>query len=95
MSDITSFNVAYDRKADTLYISDISRQSSRGAQDSFGIIWRYSPDGHVMGATIMDFVELWQENTEELAVKLADRLDLPVHQAGLVIKRALQLHSKH
>ncbi len=94
MSDVSSFTVSYDRRADTLYIAQ-RVEVADGIQDKFGIIWRYDKQGGLVGATVMDFRELWADNPQELARRIAEKFDLPFPQASVIIKRALDLPSVH
>jgi len=90
MPDIYAFHVTYDRRADTLYISTQRAAAARGVEDSHGIVWRYGPDGVLIGATIMDFGDLWSDKPEELATELAKRFDMPRAQTMIVVERALE-----
>lgn len=95
MTDISSFSVAYDRRADVLYIAEVNRSASRGVEDRFGIVWRYDEDGRLIGATVMDFIESWSDDPSALAEKIAERFKMPVAHAGVIVKRALELRSIH
>jgi len=95
MTDIASFSVAYDRRADVLYIAEAVRPAARGVEDKFGIVWRYDSNGQLIGATIMDFIESWSDNPSALAEKIAERFKIPVAHAGVIVKRALEMRSSH
>ncbi len=94
MTDVSSFTVSYDRRADTLYITQ-RVDAARGVQDKFGIIWRYDNNGCLIGATVMDFRELWAADPRELVERLAEKFDLPIPQASVIIYKALELPSNH
>jgi uncharacterized protein YuzE len=88
MSEI-SFNVTYDRLTDVLYISALKAASTKGVEDKYGIVWRYGADGNLVGATVVDFRELWSEKTENLAKELAWHFEVPTVQALNIIEHAL------
>ena len=94
MSDVSSFTVSYDRRADTLYITQ-PIAAVRGVQDKSGIIWRYDASGKLIGVTVMDFVELWKADPNALAAKIAERFDMPIPQASIIVNHALGLRSTH
>jgi len=85
-----SFNVAYDARTDVLYISARMEHMSRGMEDPYGIVWRYGADGELIGATIVDFRELWGDRPEALAREIATRFDIPERQALNVVEHALE-----
>lgn len=94
MNDVSTFTVSYDRRADTLYIVQ-PLEAARGVQDRCGIIWRYNSRGEIVGATVMDFREIWAANPHDLAVRIADKFNLPIPQAAIIIDQALGIHSTH
>ncbi|SHE69110.1 Protein of unknown function [Kaistia soli DSM 19436] len=89
MNDISTFIVRYDRTNDVLYIATKSAPAARGVQDAWGILWRYAGDGDLIGATIMDFDELWGDRTAELAAKLASSFDIPEPQTEITLDHIL------
>ena len=92
MTKSVSFNVAYDARTDVLYITARREPSSRGIEDSHGIVWRYGENGDLIGATVVDFVEIWSDNDEGLATELASHFDIPQPQALNVVRHALEGH---
>jgi hypothetical protein len=84
-----SFNVTYDAGSDVLYITARREAATRGREDRHGIVWRYGANGDLIGATVMDFREVWTENPEGLADELAARFDIPTAQALNVVEHAL------
>ena len=90
MAKSVSFNVAYDAKSDVLYITARREASPRAREDRLGIVWRYGSDGDLIGATVMDFREIWSERASELADRLAERFDIPAPQALNVVEHALE-----
>jgi uncharacterized protein YuzE len=90
MPNIHSFNVTYDPRGDVLYISARKIAASRGVEDKFGIVWRYGPDGELIGATIVDFFDLWSDKGEVLAGELARHFGIPEPQALNVVEHALE-----
>jgi hypothetical protein len=93
MSDLLSLVVTYDRRADTLYVTQ-PIAAARGEMDEVGIVWRYGPGGELVGATIMDFGELWTGNQLELAQRLADAFCVPLEHALTVVDRGLDLQTQ-
>jgi hypothetical protein len=94
MSDLLSFVVTYDRRADTLYITQ-PIAASRGELDEVGIVWRYGPDGALVGATVMDFRELWTAHQEDLARRLALAFSAPLDQALMLVSKGLGPRAAH
>jgi len=84
------FVVSYDSNADTLYVTSKTEPAARGVEDGLGIVWRYTDDGDVISATIMDFHDIWSGKKEILANELAERFQIPRPQAQIVIDHALQ-----
>lgn len=91
MSHISSFNVSYDRRADVLYISKRIEPAARGLEDEYGIVWRYSRDGELISATVMDFHDLWTDKKLELADALSDHFHISHPQAEVVVDHAFDL----
>ena len=85
-----SFNVTYDAGGDVLYITSRVDPQTRMSEGEYGIVWRYGPDGDPIGATVMDFREIWTERPDELAHQLAVRFDIPEPQALNVVEQALR-----
>jgi hypothetical protein len=90
MTDFLRFSVAYDQSGDVLYITTPLVPATKGIEDRHGIVWRYGPDGALLGATIMDFVEMWSDKPEALAHELASHFDIPEPQALNVVEHALE-----
>ncbi|HEX4196711.1 MAG TPA: DUF2283 domain-containing protein [Caulobacteraceae bacterium] len=90
MAKSVSFNVAYDARADVLYISARMEPMACGTEDPHGIVWRYGSDGKLIGATIVDFREVWGDNAASLAFEIAARFDIPRRQALNVVEHALE-----
>jgi hypothetical protein len=89
MAKSVSFNVSYDARADVLYITARREEGSRGIEDIHGIVWRYGRDGDLIGATVVDFVDLWADKPDTLAAELASHFDIPEPQALNVVQHAL------
>lgn len=92
MSSLRSFQVDYDASADVLYITRVRSDVARGRQDEMGIIWRYDPNGTLVGATVMDFFEVWSRDQEGLAEQLSSAFHIPMPHAEVVVDRAVELH---
>jgi uncharacterized protein YuzE len=90
MANISSFNVAYDRDSDVLYISTRREPAARGVEDKFGIVWRYDGAGELIGATIVDLHHYWSGHKAQLAETLSKRFDLPAPQARTLIDHVLE-----
>lgn len=89
MADFRTFTVAYDASADVLYIAVRKEPASRGVESAEGIVWRYDSLGELIGATIMDFHELWSDRPAALARELSRHFHMPTHQAMNVVEHAL------
>lgn len=89
MPKSTSFNVTYDAGSDVLYLSVRREAAARADEDQRGIVWRYGSGGELIGATIMDFGELWSETPEVLAQELAARFEMPLAQTTVLVERVL------
>jgi uncharacterized protein YuzE len=94
MNKIKSFNVAYDAETDVLYISQRNDNAVRGVEDQSGIVWRYASDGKLIGAIIMDFLEIWGHNQSQLASRLSKNFHIPANHAANVIESAMD-HRRH
>jgi uncharacterized protein YuzE len=91
MTKISLFNVAYDSGADVLYISTTKAPASSGTEDNLGILWRHGADGKLIGATIMDFHEMWSQRTQLLATEIARQFEIAPYQAQNVVDQALDI----
>ena len=85
-----NFNVTYDRRTDVLYISTVREASTKGIEDKYGIVWRYGQNGILIGATVVDFRELWAERPENLADSIAEHFHIPAVQALNIVEHALE-----
>ena len=90
MPSSISWRVTYDAGADVLYITSRIDPDTRGIEDALGIVWRYGRGGDLIGATVVDFRELWSGKPEALAEELAKRFDIPSPQALNVVEHALE-----
>jgi hypothetical protein len=88
VSDMTSFNVTYDRDSDVLYISTRKSPAARGVEDRYGIVWRYDGQGDLIGATVVDFYGSWHTKRPELAYEIARNFQIPEKQARVVVDHA-------
>lgn len=85
MADLKEFKVAYDQSADVLYISTRRDRSTRGVEDSYGVVWRYNGEGELIGATIVDFYDYWHDKHALLARELSKKFHIPRQQAETVL----------
>jgi uncharacterized protein YuzE len=90
MSNLKSFNVAYDRNSDVLYISARRDPAVRGIEDPVGIVWRYDREGELIGCTIIDYSELWYTRRHELAGRLSEGFHIPVGQVDAILNHAME-----
>jgi uncharacterized protein YuzE len=90
MADIHSFRVTYDRNSDVLYIATEQRPAARGVEDRYGIVWRYDRDGELIGATIVDYHDIWFSRRSELAGELSKKFHISPSQARVVLDHASQ-----
>lgn len=86
---LKSFNVIYDSGSDVLYISIRNEAATRGIEDASGIVWRYASDGELIGATVLDFQDIWSERQTDLARELSRHFDIPQHRAEIVLDHAM------
>lgn len=73
MTETQALRVTYDRSADVLYVSARQEPATKGVQDRRGIVWRYDRTGALIGATILDYHELWGLRRSELTKELSKR----------------------
>lgn len=92
MSKSRSFNVHYDAGSDVLYITTSRDPSANGFEDERGIVWRYASDGSLIGATVMDFYDIWSGDEGALASAISEKFKIPEPQALVVVDRGLALH---
>lgn len=91
MTDLPSFNVAYDKGSDVLYISSRKVPAYRGVEDAQGIVWRYDRQGELIGVTVVDFYDRWHLvlRRRELARKISEGFHIPQQHAMTVLERAI------
>lgn len=92
MSNSRSFNVRYDAGSDVLYITTSFEPSAKGFEDERGIVWRYASDGSLIGATVMDFYDIWSGDESSLATAISEKFQIPEPQAHVVVDEGLSLH---
>lgn len=62
----------YDRFADVLYITTPDNAPAKASEDDEGLLWRYSvSDGHLVGATVMDYAGFWKQHRSSLASRVS------------------------
>lgn len=89
MMQTPPLNIAYDSRADVLYIS--SRiPAHHGVEDEQGMVWRYDQHGELIGVTILDFFERWYPHRSELAHTLSVAFHIPEMQAKTMVARAVE-----
>lgn len=87
-----SFNITYDAGGDVLYINRRGEAASHAMEDQYGIVWRYDKDGELIGATIMDFMDVLMKSQYLAPPLLADQIsfhfNIPQPEAVELIERA-------
>jgi uncharacterized protein YuzE len=83
-----SLHAKYDRNSDVLYISAKREAAIRGIEDRSGIVWRYGSGGDLIGATIIDYFDLWRENKSALVKEIAEKFHVDTGYADELLKRA-------
>lgn len=68
---MTSAKTSYDRRADTFYFTVAVDKPQRYTEDDDGLIWRFSPDGALVGVTVQAYRRLWTGRQSALATKIA------------------------
>jgi len=85
MAKTSRFNVSYDAEADVLYVTARIDVAARGVEDARGIVWRFDGKGDVISATVMDFMDVWSGQTDDLASEMARHFHLPnTHAENLI-----------
>ena len=90
MSNVSSFQVLYDRDSDVLYISTRQVPAARGVEEPSGVVWRYDRDGELIGVTVVDFHDHWFTRRGVLAKEMARRFDIPTPQVCVVLEHAME-----
>ena len=79
----------YDRRADVMYLFTDRNGVAHAQETPEGIVWRYlDADDVLVGATIIDFEEIWSTRFSELVGRLADRFHVPPPSAARVLEAA-------
>ncbi len=89
MAKAKTFRVTYDAQADVLYISLRETPAIRSIEGERGIVWRFDESNQLLGATIVDFAELWIGEQAALAHELSRRFDISALQASGLVARAV------
>lgn len=79
---MTKFHTRYDRMADVLYLYTDRNAPAMACEDERGIVWRFRDNDEVVGATIIDYHELWGNRVQELARALAERFHVSTGSAA-------------
>jgi len=85
---MTELHTRYDRRADVLYLFTDENSPAVACEDELGIVWRYVNGRHLVGATVIDFHELWADRLDELASALAKGFRLPAKRTEKVLAKA-------
>ncbi len=79
---MSELHARYDRRADVLYLYIDANAASTAREDERGIVWRFRDDQRPVGATIIDFHEIWDGRMQELANALAEQFHMPARRAA-------------
>jgi hypothetical protein len=90
MTANSPFSISYDQRADVLYIVRAYEPAAKGVESKNGIVWRYGSHGNLIGATVMDFVDLWAQHSDVLAAELSHHFHIAHAIAAGAIKEALE-----
>lgn len=85
---MTDLHTRYDRRADVLYLFTDYNAPATAREDDMGIVWRYADNSELVGATIIDFHEIWAERISELTAALASHFHLPPASAAKALEDA-------
>lgn len=85
---MTDLHTRYDRRADVLYLFTDRNAPATAREDAMGIVWRYADDSELVGATIIDFHEIWSGRRAELTDALASHFRLPRRRAAKALEAA-------
>lgn len=84
---MSELHARYDRRADVLYLTTDRNGSATAREDAKGIVWRYL-DGtnDPVGATIIDFNEIWGNRIDDLATELSRTFRIPNYIASRALR---------
>lgn len=88
MTITTVLKATYDRHTDVLYLAARKEAASKAKTDPSGIVWRYDTNGKLVGATVMDFHDIWDGKFSELAALLAQHFLIPRTNVLRTLERA-------
>lgn len=83
---MTELHARYDRRADVLYLYTDMNAPATAMEDERGIVWRYRADKEPVGATIIDFREIWDGRMQELAKALAKQFHMSTGRAAKTLE---------
>jgi uncharacterized protein YuzE len=89
MSNPSPFKVDYDAITDVLYISKRRVPAVKGIEDEFGRVWRYDSNGELIGLTVLDFLDMWNEKKSVLANEISEQFSVSRAQARFVLDHAV------
>lgn len=82
---MSSAKAAYDRDADTLYLTVSPGVNARYHEDDDGLVWRLAEDGTVFSVTIMDYEAYWASRFERLTELLSIPLRVDRQQVASLL----------
>ena len=84
---MNNLNVRYDRRADVLYVTTALNGPAKAREDDNGIVWRYlDADGTLVGATIIDFQEIWHSRLADLVNEVASHFHVSKGSAARALE---------
>lgn len=92
MSEIKNLNVTYDRGSDVLYITKQKTPAVHGVEDQYGIVWRYNSAGDLIGAIVVDFLDVWLNRRPLLEAEISRHFHIPHSHAMVVVDHAMSEH---
>ncbi len=85
---MNNLNVRYDRCADILYVSTELNGPAKAREGDDGIVWRYRvSDDTLVGATVMDFEEIWRARMADLIQQMASNFHVSAQSAAKALEK--------
>jgi hypothetical protein len=85
---MANLRVKYDRRADVLYVSTNGNGPAYARESDSGIVWRYlTSDSSLVGATIIDYNEIWSDRLNELIEELSSHFHVPKPSAAKALEQ--------
>lgn len=83
-----NLNVRYDRRADVLYVTTALNGPAKAREADNGIVWRYlEADNTLVGATVIDFREIWHSRLTDLVEEFAAHFHVSKGSAARALEK--------